>query len=47
MDLKLEAFVVNLTWEMFDKSTKVNLLVIAKHYDISVAAGDPKQQSKS
>ena len=42
MDFKLEAFVVNPTWEMFDKCTKVNLLVIAKHIDIKVAAGDPK-----
>lgn len=35
MDFKLEAFVENPTWEMLDKSTKVNLLFIAKRYNIS------------
>lgn len=27
---------------MLDKCTKANLLIIAKHYDLKVASGDPK-----
>jgi hypothetical protein len=43
--MDLDASVLNLTWEMQDKSTMANLL-IAKLYDIKVISGNPKAEVK-